>query len=134
MLQGGLHRAGGTVAQILIVDDDSELLANARRLIEAAGHQATDAESGEQALEMMDESRFDLVIMDVVMPRKGGIEAIMEIHTRHPDIPTVIMSGKVPLGTDAISSLMGRYGARAVLSKPFTGEELLNAVESALNG
>jgi len=91
-----------------------------------------EAESGDQALRYVDETVVDLVIMDIVMPNKGGMEAIMEIHALHPRIPAIVMTGKAPLGTAAVDSFMERYGSKAILSKPFTVDELLAAVAKAL--
>ncbi|MBU8914302.1 MAG: response regulator [Spirochaetales bacterium] len=120
------------MAHILIVDDDPAVRGNTARLLSGKGHTVVEAESGDQALRYVDEAAVDLVIMDIVMPKKGGVEAIMEIHARHPRIPAVVMSGKVPLGTAAVDSLMEHCGSKAVLSKPFTAAELLAAVEKAL--
>lgn len=122
------------MAHILVVDDDPAIRSNTARLLAGKGHAVVEAEGGDQALSYVDEIPVDLVIMDIVMPNKGGVEAIMEIHALHPRIPAIIMSGKVPLGTAAVDSLMKRYGSRAVLSKPFTADELFAAVEKALTG
>ena len=120
------------MAHILIVDDDPAVRGNTARLLAGKGHTVAEAESGEQALSYVDETAVDLVIMDIVMPDKGGVEAIMEIHTLHPRIAAIVMSGKVPLGTAAVDSLMEHCGAKAILSKPFTAAELFAAVEKAL--
>jgi len=120
------------VAHILIVDDDPTVRGNTARLLAGKGHAVVEAESGDQALSYVDETAVDLVIMDIVMPDKGGLEAIMEIHALHPQIPAIVMSGKVPLGTAAVDSLMEHCGAKAILSKPFTATELFAAVEKAL--
>jgi CheY-like chemotaxis protein len=122
------------LAHILVVDDDPTIRSNTARVLTRNGHTIAEAGSSDEAMALIAQGSIDLVIMDVVMPEKGGIEAMMEIHSRYPDIPAVIMSGKVPLGNDAIDGLMSRYGSRAVLSKPFTGDELLSAVETALAG
>ena len=122
------------MAHILVVDDDPAIRSNTARLLAGKGHTVVEAENGNRALSYVDETAVDLVIMDIVMPNKGGVEAIMEMHALHPQIPAIIMSGKVPLGTAAVDSLMKRYGSRAVLSKPFTADELFAAVEEALTG
>lgn len=122
------------MAHILIVDDDPGIRNITAQLLTDSGHIVVEAENGDQALRYVDGTAVDLVIMDVVMPNKGGMETIMEIHALHPRIPAIIMSGKVPLGTAAVDRLLKRYGSKAVLSKPFTAEELLAAVEIALAG
>lgn len=126
------YRKVPLMARILVVDDDPALRGTTGRLLAGSGHSVVEAASGADALQFFDEGSVDLVIMDIVMPQKGGIEAIMEIHALHPSIPAIIMSGKVPLGTDAVDNLMKRYGARAILSKPFTAAELAAAVATAL--
>lgn len=120
------------MAHILVVDDDPAIRSNTARLLAGKGHTVVEAESGSRAMSYVDETAVDLVIMDIVMPNKGGVEAIMAIHALHPLIPAIIMSGKVPLGSASVDNLMKRYGSRAVLSKPFTADELFVAVEKAL--
>ena len=120
------------MANILIVDDDPAIRDLTARHLVKHTHEVLEAESADEAFSIIDDHTVDLVILDIVMPGRGGIETIMEMHGSHPDLPVVIMSGKIPLGTVAVDGLMQRYGARAVLPKPFTGEELLTAVQTAL--
>jgi len=117
---------------ILIVDDDASVRSILTRTLENALYSVLEAKDGTDAVSEIRAHHADLVLMDIVMPGKGGIEAIMEIHSIQPELAIVIMSGKVPLETDAMNNLMKRYGAKAILPKPFTTQELLETVRSAL--
>jgi DNA-binding response OmpR family regulator len=120
------------MAAILLVDDDADLTRVASRILTAGGHQVWIGSSVREALELLEDASYDLVVVDVVMPDKGGIELLMELHERRPRQRTLIMSGKVPLERDAIKALVEQYGAKGLLAKPFTGEELLAAIDAAM--
>jgi CheY-like chemotaxis protein len=94
----------------------------------------TEVPSGKQVAAGITEKEYDLLIIDLVMPEKGGIETIMEIHRGARMIPTIVMSGKIPVEDDAVNRLVERYGAKGALAKPFTNKELLDAVDLALSG
>lgn len=120
------------MASILLVDDDEDLTHVATRFLTDAGHSVATASSGVGALEALEQAPADLVIVDVVMPDKGGLETLMELHERWPAQRTLIMSGKVPLDQDAVKSLVAQYGAAGLLPKPFGSEQLLAAVAAAM--
>ena len=120
------------MARILVVDDDSQLRSVVSRLLITEGHDVSEAPSGEAAAAAVKANDYDLLIIDLVMPEKGGLETIMEIHNSSKVIPTIVMSGKIPVEDDAVNRLVERYGAKGVLAKPFTNKELLDAVDLAL--
>lgn len=120
------------MASILLVDDDPDLTKVAARMLSQADHRVESRTSGRAALELLETQSFDLLIVDVVMPEKGGIETLMEVHTHHPSLPTLVMSGKIPLEEDAIKALVAQYGATGILAKPFTSDELLAAIDAAM--
>lgn len=120
------------MASILVVDDDEQLCTLVSRLLAQAGHEVSLAMSGSEALEQLASRTFDLMLLDLVMPGKGGIETIMEIRTRSPGLPIIVMSGQVTFGDASVTRLVEHYGALAVLSKPFSMDELTTAVDTAL--
>ena len=120
------------MATILVVDDDEQLCTLVARLLTAAGHEVSLAMSGGEALEQLGSRTFDVMLLDLVMPGKGGIETIMEIRTISPGLPIIVMSGQVTFGDASITRLVEHYGALAVLSKPFSSDELNDAVTAAL--
>ncbi|HKJ86116.1 MAG TPA: response regulator [Spirochaetia bacterium] len=120
------------MARILVVDDDEQICALISRILENDGHQTTVEMSGVEALAALREGGFDLLLLDLVMPRKGGIETIMEIREISPGLPIIVVSGKVTFGDASITRLLQQYGTLAVLPKPFTSEQLRDAVDKAL--
>lgn len=120
------------MARILVVDDDEQICALISRILENDGHQTTVEMSGVEALTTLREREFDLLLLDLVMPRKGGIETIMEIREISPGLPIIVVSGNVVFGDASITRLLQQYGTLAVLPKPFTSEQLREAVGNAL--
>ena len=120
------------MARILVVDDDEHVRSTIARLLSAQGHEIAEASDGAAAADAIGQSPFDLLIIDLVMPDQGGIETIMRIHVDSKSIPTIVMSGKIPINEEAVNRLVERYGARGVLAKPFTSQELADVVNAAL--
>ena len=119
---------------ILIIDDDDALRATMRKILERAGHEVRDAGDGDRGLRIFREDGADLVITDIIMPEKEGIETIQELREEDPDLPILAVSGggradpAEPL-TDA-----RLLGADETLAKPFTVEELQETVARMLQG
>ena len=120
------------MARILVVDDDMFFLKFVREALQDGGHHVVEAAGGIQAIELMEKEAFDLLIVDVVMPDKGGIETMIDAHELKHDLPIIMISGKVPTDTEAFERLVANFGARGVLSKPFDASVLLSAVTAAL--
>ena len=120
------------MAQILVVDDDEQICTLVSRLLQMDGHEVDVATSGVAALDQLRTDVYDALLLDIVMPEKGGIETIMEIRTTQPDIPIIIMSGKIPVEDASVSRLVSRYGAISILAKPFSADELKEIVRQAV--
>ena len=120
------------MARILIMDDEEEIRSIIRRALTMAGHEIIEAEDGAVGLRLFQASSFDMVITDLLMPEKEGIETILELREEHPDLRILVVSGGMagdregPLA-DAVS-----LGADAAVAKPFTVAELLEAVDGLL--
>lgn len=91
------------------------------------------AADAEEAIYLASAERPDLAIVDLVMPGTGGMTLIMDSFRLIPGMAIVAMSGRIPMGTDAFASFSSQFGVGCFLGKPFTVEELDNAVEKALN-
>ena len=117
------------MTQLLIVDDDHNTLASLARAFRLAGHEATIADSAARALELVRESRFDLIFSDVVMPDKDGIALLSEIRGMGVTTPVVMISGQATLDMAVRAT---RLGALDFLEKPLSTEKLLLTVENAL--
>ena len=81
---------------VLIVDDE-ELIRNLiRKSLTRIGYKVIEAENGIEAIELLKGKSIDLLISDLVMPRKGGLEVIMEINNIYPNLKKIDISGKLP--------------------------------------
>jgi response regulator NasT len=116
------------VAHILIVDDDRLVLTGLATGLETLGYVVSKASSGEQALEILDTVKPDLVVMDVCLPGISGIETAQQISQRL-DIPVIFLSAYDEPQTvrDAVT-----LGGMSYLVKPITVKQLVPAIESAL--
>lgn len=121
------------MAKILIIDDDPALRGTMRKILARAGHDITEAEDGDAGLRQVAAEAPDLVVTDLLMPEKEGIETIQELTERFPDIRILAVSGAGG-SEDEEGPLMDAklFGAHEVLPKPFSVQDLLDAVERLL--
>ena len=117
--------------KVLVVDDEKNQREIYRLILEDAGYEVTSAQSGEQALRLARENKFDLVLTDYKMTGMDGLTLLGELLKVDPSIIVVMMTahGSVESVKDAI-----RGGAFEYLSKPVDRDELLKVVENALSG
>jgi DNA-binding NtrC family response regulator len=118
------------MARILVIDDDLDVRATVGRMLQSAGHEVVLAANGMEGMEQYRASPGDLVITDIYMPGQEGLETIIGLRRRYPEIKIIAMSGKPAGGT--MLSIARRLGALAILQKPFSLEQLLQEVEKAL--
>jgi CheY-like chemotaxis protein len=112
--------AGGGL-KVLAVDDDRLVLFNTTAMLEDLGHSVMEAGSGDEALELLRQHRFDLVITDQSMPRMTGVQLMEAICAQWPDLPVILATG--------YAEIPGGIQLKAPrLSKPFTEKELALAV------
>ena len=116
-------------ATILIVDDDSNTLASLSRAFRLAGHEAVVCDDAVRAFEIAREQRFDLILSDVVMPRRDGLAFLEDLKTAGVAAPVVMMSGQAHIEMAVRAT---RLGALDFLEKPLTTEKLLVTLDNAL--
>ncbi|MEO5362413.1 MAG: response regulator [Magnetococcus sp. DMHC-8] len=121
------------MARILVVDDDMSIRALLREILEEEGHQVTEAVDGKQGVHIYREEPADLVITDILMPEKDGVELIMELQETFPEVRIIAMSGG-GRGLDAQFSLRiaKDFGAVQQMEKPFTRKRVLETVQRVL--
>ena len=81
-------------------------------------------------MQLVQEENIKLVIADLVMPEKGGLELIMELKTLYPDIKKIAISGRLPTENESLTGLAEGFGVDAVFAKPFEIFDLLNVIKS----
>ena len=117
-------------ASILVADDEASVRDFFRQVLAGAGHEVVVARDGAEALKKFRERRFDLVLTDLVMPEKEGIEIIGILRKERPDVKVVAISGAFGGAFLQVAQLLG---ANATLLKPVSADRLLAAVQRALS-
>lgn len=122
------------MADILIIDDDDALRGAMRKILERGGHEVREASDGLKGVARIREQVPDLVVLDLIMPEKEGIETIMELREDYPELRILAVSGggAVLRAGGALEDAV-LFGADASLAKPFTVEALQGAVEELLD-
>jgi two-component system, sensor histidine kinase and response regulator len=117
------------IEQILVIDDERGLREGCRRALSRYGYPVDVAATGQEGLTKVRESDFGLVLLDVMMPDISGIELLATIHEQDPDIVCIIITGyaTVELAVEAM-----KLGAYDFIAKPFSDDNLLLAVQKAL--
>jgi DNA-binding response OmpR family regulator len=111
------------------VEDEARILAFVGHALEADGFEVDGADNGVDGLERAVRGRYDLVILDLLLPRLDGLSVLRELHRRRPELPVVIVSARSDLAT----KLRGfRLGASDYMAKPFAVDELLARVRVRL--
>jgi CheY-like chemotaxis protein len=121
------------MARILVIDDHEDIRAVVSGVLESAGHEVVLAPNGARGIEAQRRSSADLVITDILMPEKEGLETIRDLKQEFPGLRIIAMSGggRIPMATNFLSSAK-ELGADAVLRKPFGPDDLLEQVQEAL--
>jgi len=114
--------------KILVVDDDRVVLTSCKRILDSEGYEVSLTSSVKEALELLEEKKFDILLADVIMPEYDGIYLIGNVRENLPHLPILVMSGYPT--PETISSGM-RMGATHFIAKPFTPDELITAVHKA---
>ena len=120
------------MALILIVDDDDQFRIMLRQIFELAGHHVTEASNGKECISAYQEKHADLVVTDIFMPEKEGIETIIELRRIFPDVKIIAMSGGGCINKDDCLLMARCLGAKKILTKPFSREKLLKTVSEIL--
>ena len=118
--------------KILIIEDDVDVLETVARVLGGEGYSTVGALNGNQGIAAVQAQHPTLVITDLFMPDKEGIETILELRQLRPDLKIIAISGEGSLRNMAVLEMAGKLGASAILAKPFEPEELLDTVRSVL--
>ena len=119
-----------TARAILVIDDNAQLRALLGGALAKMGYAVTSASDGGEAFEAIARQKFDVVITDLLMPEKDGIEVIGELRKKQPEARIIAMSGGGRGSRDHYLSTAKGLGAHALLGKPFSVSELNAALES----
>ncbi len=117
------------MARILVVDDEKSIRTTLREFIEEDGHEVLTAEDAEEALSLLGEDSFDIVVTDIILPRVTGVALLDRIRSIGPDVQVVMITGEPNVETAAAAV---RAGAFDYLSKPISQNEIRAVIASAV--
>ena len=121
------------MTKILVVEDDVSFRNVLVQMLKNSGYFVQQAGDGDQALEICCEFDPDIVITDIIMPNKEGLETIQDLMAIKPGIKIIAMSGGGKYGPYSYLPLALKLGAKAVLEKPFMRNEMIEVIENVLN-
>ena len=116
-------------ARILIVDDEEIVIRSCLRILGDSSYIVDSARDGLEALRKADETGYDIMILDIMMPKLDGLEVLQQVKEKHPDIDVIMMTGLSQVQT-AVKAM--KLGAFDYLPKPFDPDELKRVVDRAL--
>ena len=114
--------------RVLIIDDDDQVRKLMSMMLEREGYQVDQLNDGLNAYRQYRANPYDVVITDIIMPEKEGLETIMEIRRDFPECKVIAISGGGRISPADCLSMAKRLGAAYTFSKPFERAELLDAV------
>jgi DNA-binding response OmpR family regulator len=120
------------MSRILIIDDDVAVRLTIQAILERDGYEITCASDGDQGIRAFSQIRPQLVITDIIMPNKEGIETIIQLRALNQQIPIIAMSGGGRTGNADFLKMALKVGATEILRKPFERQELSATVRKFL--
>lgn len=121
-----------TAVRVLVIDDEKEMRDMVSRVLRHAGHEVYTAEDGREALGLLRTLSVAVVVTDLVMPEMEGIEFILHLRRQVPEVKVIAMSGGGYVTPQAYLRVAANCGASRVLAKPFSSQELLDAVDGVM--
>jgi CheY-like chemotaxis protein len=128
------------MSHTLVIDDSDSVRRTLKAMLESAGHDVAVAFDGVDGVAQFREQFFDLVISDIVMPRKDGLQTVRELRQMTDEVPIIVMSGAMQLSSrgasqrdiDDLLFVAEELGATRTISKPFSHGDLLVIVGECL--
>ena len=120
------------MARILIIDDDVPVRRIICRMLEREGYDVIEASDGDLGVKMYSDQPTDLVITDIVMPNKEGLETIKELKKKYPDVKIIALSGGGQIPGRHYLQLAKKLGALCTFEKPFNWQQLIKSVNEIL--
>lgn len=114
--------------KVLVIDDSSVIVEYIRGNLEKAGYEVLTAENGKSGIEMIDRYDLDLVITDIIMPERDGVEVMMHIKRQYPELRTIVISSGGAISAKDHLSMASMLGADFVMQKPVDSHKLLSTI------
>lgn len=121
-----------TAGRVLVIEDDPQMRRVLKQIIEDKGHDVVVASNGKEGIKRYRANPFDLVVTDIIMPEKEGLETIIELKRDFPDVKIIAISGGGKIDAETYLNMAKDFGVAYTFAKPVEREELLNAVRDLL--
>lgn len=121
------------MAKIILIDDEPSILLMLKKMLEKAGHEVDTASNGNEGIILFEKNKYDLLITDIIMPEKEGMETIIEAHKKYPGLKIIAISGGGRISPEGYLPGAKHLGANMVFQKPLVQKEFLEAVAVLLN-
>ena len=108
-------------ARILVVDDEEIVIKSCLRILGGGDYQVEAVQDGREALRKVEETPYDVMILDIMMPNMGGLEVLRRVKETHPDVDVIMITGLSQVETVVQAR---KRGACDFISKPFEPDEL----------
>jgi len=121
------------MAKILVLDDEASIVLMIKKMLERAGHEVEMAFNGKEGMILFEQNKPDLLITDIIMPEKEGLETIFELRQKYPDLKIIAISGGGRISPEGYLPGAKLLGADLVFQKPLDQKEFMQAVTALLN-
>ncbi len=119
--------------RILVIDDDVQVRQMLKQTLEREGYEVVDAADGNEGIKLYRDEPTDLIITDIIMPDKEGIETIIELKRDFPDVKIIAVSGGGRIDSRNYLEVAHGFGVDRTFTKPFDRAELLEAIQQLLD-
>ncbi|MBI1216099.1 MAG: response regulator [Alphaproteobacteria bacterium] len=126
--------APATAVKILVIDDDQLIRMACRNVLRKNDFHVIEAENGNQGIALFTQEKPALVITDMLMPDKEGLETITELRKMDPAVRIIAMSGGGATQNMSFLQMAQKLGAKNILNKPFKPDDLVRLVRETLAG
>ena len=120
------------MGRVLVIDDDPAMRGTMKKILEREGHDVREASDGAEGMRVFRADPVDVVVTDLIMPNQEGIETILALREEAPDVKILAVSGGMTDDKDGPLFDAKALGADAALAKPFTVDQLRDAVAALL--
>ncbi|MEX3010463.1 response regulator [Hoeflea sp. TYP-13] len=120
------------MARILVIDDEPLICSMLDIGLTRAGHEVMTASNGEEAISLYTKAPAQIVIVDVIMPEKDGLETIRELRDKNPGLKIIAISGGSRIGNLDLLQLAREFGATKVFNKPLDHNQLLSTIDECV--
>jgi DNA-binding response OmpR family regulator len=121
------------MAKIYVFDDEPSILLMIKKMLEKAGHEVEIALNGYEGIKLFNKEIPDLLVTDLIMPEKEGLETIFELRRKYPELKIIAISGGGRIGPNEYLPGAKLLGADMAFQKPLDQKEFVNAVASLLD-